>query len=83
MYHTVYETFELVENFYDPTFKKQLSVAQIRGALVYELADSTIIPFNIQDYAKALKNYATSIFNLSRKHDQQLRNNGVSFGKIF
>ncbi|XP_020040135.1 N-acetylated-alpha-linked acidic dipeptidase 2 isoform X2 [Castor canadensis] len=83
MYHTVYETFELVENFYDPTFKKQLSVAQIRGALVYELADSTIIPFNIQDYAKALKNYATSIFNLSRKHDQQLRNNGVSFDALF
>uniref|UniRef100_A0A9L0R2Q3 N-acetylated-alpha-linked acidic dipeptidase 2 n=1 Tax=Equus caballus TaxID=9796 RepID=A0A9L0R2Q3_HORSE len=65
VYHTIYETFELVENFYDPTFKKQLSVAQLRGALVYELADSKIIPFNIQDYAKALKNYATIIIILS------------------
>ncbi|XP_006160400.1 N-acetylated-alpha-linked acidic dipeptidase 2 [Tupaia chinensis] len=83
VYHTIYETFELVENFYDPTFKKQLSVAQLRGALVYELADSTIIPFNIQDYAKALKNYATSIYNLSKKHDQQLRDQAVSFDSLF
>ncbi|XP_038285725.1 N-acetylated-alpha-linked acidic dipeptidase 2 isoform X2 [Canis lupus familiaris] len=83
VYHTIYETFELVENFYDPTFKKQLSVAQLRAALVYELADSKIIPFNIEDYAKALKNYATSIYNLSKKHDQQLRDHGVSFDSLF
>ncbi|XP_036114405.1 N-acetylated-alpha-linked acidic dipeptidase 2 isoform X2 [Molossus molossus] len=83
VYHTIYETFELVEKFYDPTFKKQLSVAQLRGALVYELADSQIIPFNIQDYAKALKNYATSIYHLSKKHDQQLKDHGVSFDSLF
>ncbi|XP_007538607.2 N-acetylated-alpha-linked acidic dipeptidase 2 [Erinaceus europaeus] len=83
LYHTIHETFELVENFYDPTFKKQLSVAQLRGALVYELADSKIIPFNIQDYAKALKNYATSIYNSAKKHSQQLRNHGVSFDPLF
>uniref|UniRef100_A0A8C5V315 N-acetylated-alpha-linked acidic dipeptidase 2 n=1 Tax=Microcebus murinus TaxID=30608 RepID=A0A8C5V315_MICMU len=83
VYHTIYETFEVVENFYDPTFKKQLSVAQLRGALVYELADSKIIPFNIKDYAKALQNYATSIYNLSKKHDQQLREHGVSFDSLF
>ena len=81
MYHTIYETFELVENFYDPKFKKQLAVAQLRGALVYELADSKIIPFNIQDYAKALEIYATSIYKLSKKHDQEFRHYGVSFGK--
>lgn len=57
-------------------------MAQLRGALVYELADSVIIPFNVQDYAKALKTYAASIFNLSRKHDQELRKHAVSFGKI-
>ncbi|XP_021573647.1 N-acetylated-alpha-linked acidic dipeptidase 2 isoform X2 [Carlito syrichta] len=83
VYHTIYETFELVEKFYDPTFTKQLSVAQLRGSLVYELADSKIIPFNIQDYAKALKNYATSIYNLSKKHDQQMRDHGVSFDSLF
>ncbi|XP_023557922.1 N-acetylated-alpha-linked acidic dipeptidase 2 isoform X4 [Octodon degus] len=83
VYHTIYETFELVENFYDPMFKKQLSVAQLRGALVYELADSTVIPFNIQDYAKALKNYAVNIFKLAQEHGPQLRHYGVSFDSLF
>uniref|UniRef100_A0A8D2ENX1 N-acetylated-alpha-linked acidic dipeptidase 2 n=1 Tax=Theropithecus gelada TaxID=9565 RepID=A0A8D2ENX1_THEGE len=83
VYHTIYETFELVEKFYDPTFKKQRCVAQLRGALVYELVDSKIIPFNVQDYAEALKNYAASIYNLSKKHDQQLRDYGVSFDSLF
>ncbi|XP_023064970.2 N-acetylated-alpha-linked acidic dipeptidase 2 isoform X2 [Piliocolobus tephrosceles] len=83
VYHTIYETFELVEKFYDSTFKKQCCVAQLRGALVYELVDSKIIPFNIQDYAEALKNYAASIYNLSKKHDQQLRDYGVSFDSLF
>ncbi|KAM4850546.1 LOW QUALITY PROTEIN: N-acetylated-alpha-linked acidic dipeptidase 2-like [Urocitellus parryii] len=82
VYHTIYETFELVENFYYPTFKKQLSVAQLRGALV-ELAESIIIPFNIQDYGTALENYAASIFNLSKKYDQQLKDEGVSFDSLF
>lgn len=58
-------------------------MAQLRGALVYELADSTIIPFNIQDYGTALENYVASIFNLSKKYDQQLKDEGVSFGKTF
>ncbi|XP_070313241.1 N-acetylated-alpha-linked acidic dipeptidase 2 isoform X1 [Odocoileus virginianus] len=83
VYHTIYETFELVEKFYDPTFKKQLAVAQLRGALVYELADSKVIPFNIQDYAKTLENYARSIYNLSRKHEQACRHHGVSFESLF
>ncbi|XP_074072534.1 N-acetylated-alpha-linked acidic dipeptidase 2-like isoform X4 [Macrotis lagotis] len=83
LYHTIYETFELVERFYDPTFKKQLAVAQLRGGLVYELADSKIIPFDTQDYAKALENYAASIYNLSKKHDQQLKNHSVSFEPLF
>ncbi|XP_066894396.1 N-acetylated-alpha-linked acidic dipeptidase 2 isoform X1 [Kogia breviceps] len=83
VYHTIYDTFELVENFYDPTFKKQLAVAQLRGALVYELADSKIIPFNIQDYAKTLENYATGIYSLSKKYDQQLRDHQVSFDSLF
>ncbi|XP_069422526.1 N-acetylated-alpha-linked acidic dipeptidase 2 [Ovis canadensis] len=83
IYHTIYETFELVEKFYDPTFKKQLAVAQLRGALVYELADAKIIPFNIQDYAKTLENYARSIYNSSRTHEQACRSHGVSFESLF
>ncbi|XP_074840071.1 N-acetylated-alpha-linked acidic dipeptidase 2 [Carettochelys insculpta] len=83
VYHTTYETFELVERFYDPTFMKQLAVAQLRGGLVYELADSQVIPFNCQDYGEALRKYADRIYNLSKKHEGQVETYGVSFGPLF
>uniref|UniRef100_A0A8C8BI65 Glutamate carboxypeptidase 2 n=1 Tax=Otus sunia TaxID=257818 RepID=A0A8C8BI65_9STRI len=72
VYHTVYETFELVEKFYDPTFKKQLTIAQLRGKLVYELADSQVIPFDCRDYGEALKGYSNRIYRLAKKHEEQI-----------
>ncbi|NWJ09420.1 NALD2 dipeptidase, partial [Crypturellus undulatus] len=83
VYHTVYETFELVEKFYDPTFRKQLTVAQLRGKLVYELADSHIIPFDCRDYGEALQGYSTSIYKLAKKYEQQLKTYEVSFDSLF
>ncbi|KAG8453048.1 hypothetical protein GDO86_004746 [Hymenochirus boettgeri] len=83
VYHTVYETFELVEHFYDPSFKKQLAVAQFRGSLIYELADSTVIPYNVRDYGDALGNYTTSIYALASKNKPQMETYGVSFDTLF
>ncbi|XP_075402557.1 N-acetylated-alpha-linked acidic dipeptidase 2-like isoform X2 [Tenrec ecaudatus] len=56
---------------------------RLRGTLACELAESTIIPFHIQDYAEALENYAMNIYNLSRRHDKQLQDHGVSFDSLF
>uniref|UniRef100_A0A8C4UFP6 Glutamate carboxypeptidase 2 n=1 Tax=Falco tinnunculus TaxID=100819 RepID=A0A8C4UFP6_FALTI len=83
VYHTVYETFELVEKFYDPTFKKQLTIAQLRGKLVYELADSQVIPFDCRDYGEALKEYSNRIYKLAKKHEEQLKSYKVSFDPLF
>ncbi|KGL82026.1 N-acetylated-alpha-linked acidic dipeptidase 2 [Tinamus guttatus] len=83
VYHTVYETFELVEKFYDPTFRKQLTVAQLRGRLVYELADSHIIPFDCRDYGEALKGYSNRIYKWAKKYEQQLKSYEVSFDPLF
>ncbi|XP_068122896.1 N-acetylated-alpha-linked acidic dipeptidase 2-like isoform X2 [Hyperolius riggenbachi] len=83
VYHTVYETFELVEKFYDPSFVKQLAVAKMRGSLVYELADSTILPYNVVDYGEELKNYADSIANLAKKHQEKMDLYNVSFDALY
>ncbi|KAM8976157.1 N-acetylated-alpha-linked acidic dipeptidase 2 isoform 2-T2 [Pelodytes ibericus] len=83
LYHTVYETFHLVERFYDPTFKKQLAVAQIRGSLVYEIADSPIIPFNVQDYGEELKKYADNIEKLAKKNEAKMLPYNVAFEPLF
>ncbi|XP_053167805.1 N-acetylated-alpha-linked acidic dipeptidase 2-like isoform X2 [Hemicordylus capensis] len=83
VYHTTYETFELVEWFYDPTFRKQLAVAQVRGGLVYELADSPVIPLNCRDYAEALRTYANGIYEVALKHKAQFEMYQVSFDPLF
>ncbi|XP_062495268.1 putative N-acetylated-alpha-linked acidic dipeptidase [Pezoporus occidentalis] len=83
VYHSVYETYEIVERFYDPTFKNHLTVAQVRGGLVFELANSAVLPFDCRDYATALSNYAHIIYNLSRNHEEELTTYNVSFDALF
>uniref|UniRef100_A0A8C0G0H0 Glutamate carboxypeptidase 2 n=1 Tax=Bubo bubo TaxID=30461 RepID=A0A8C0G0H0_BUBBB len=83
VYHTVYETYEIVERFYDPTFKNHLTVAQVRGGLVFELANSVVLPFDCRDYASAVSNYAHIIYNLSRNHEEELATYNVSFDALF
>ncbi|KAM9019537.1 putative N-acetylated-alpha-linked acidic dipeptidase isoform 1-T1 [Ara ararauna] len=83
VYHSVYETYEIVEKFYDPTFKNHLTVAQVRGGLVFELANSAVLPFDCRDYASALSNYAHIIYNLSRNHEEELATYNVSFDALF
>lgn len=80
VYHSVYETYEIVERFYDPTFKNHLAVAKVRGGLVFELANSVVLPFDCRDYASAVNNYAHIIYNLSRNHEKELATYNVSFG---
>ncbi|XP_069495506.1 glutamate carboxypeptidase 2-like isoform X2 [Ambystoma mexicanum] len=82
VYHSVYETFEIVNKFYDPTFRNHLTVAQVRGGLVFELADSIILPFNCQDYADALDNYANTIIEIGKNHKAQLDMYSVSFDSL-
>ncbi|XP_058042110.1 N-acetylated-alpha-linked acidic dipeptidase 2-like isoform X1 [Ahaetulla prasina] len=83
VYHTTYETFELVKRFYDPSFQKQLTVAQIRAGLVYELSDSPVLPLHCQDYAEALRLYANEIYDQAKKHKEELEKYQVSFDALF
>ncbi|XP_071473262.1 glutamate carboxypeptidase 2 isoform X1 [Marmota flaviventris] len=83
LYHSVYETYELVEKFYDPTFKYHLTVAQVRGGMVFELANSIVLPFDCRDYAVVLKNYADKIYDISMKHPQEMKTYSVSFDALF
>ncbi|KAL7983244.1 hypothetical protein Chor_000120, partial [Crotalus horridus] len=82
VYHSVYETYEIVEKFYDPTFKNHLAVAQVRGGLVFELADAVILPFDCRDYAKALNSYVDIIYNLTMKYQAAMEAHNVSLALL-
>ncbi|KAL0973452.1 hypothetical protein UPYG_G00203830 [Umbra pygmaea] len=83
VYHSVYETFEVVDRFYDPSFQRLRAVAQVRGGLVFQLADSQLLPLDASQYADALTKYAHTIAQLGQKHPQALLMYGVSFDSLF
>ncbi|XP_053564604.1 putative N-acetylated-alpha-linked acidic dipeptidase [Bombina bombina] len=83
VYHSVYETSEIVDKFYDPLYKNHLTVAQVRGGLVFELADSMILPLDGEDYAEALKIYTNIILKMAQRHKEKLMTYEVSFDSLF
>ncbi|XP_008423715.1 N-acetylated-alpha-linked acidic dipeptidase 2 [Poecilia reticulata] len=83
VYHSVYETFEIVERFYDPTFRRLRAVAQVRGGLIFLLADSQVLPLDANEYADSLRKYADSIAHLAQTHTELMETYKVSFESLF
>ena len=71
-----------MEKFYDPAFKYHLTVAQVRGGIIFEIANSIVLPFDCRDYAVVLRKYADNIYNISMKHPQEIKTYSVSFGML-
>ena len=82
VYHSVYETFEIVESFYDPSFRRLRAVAQVRGGLVFSLADSQLLPLSADQYADSLGKYARIIALLAHRHPEEMEMFKVSFGEL-
>uniref|UniRef100_A0A8C7YGP4 Aminopeptidase NAALADL1 n=1 Tax=Oryzias sinensis TaxID=183150 RepID=A0A8C7YGP4_9TELE len=83
VYHSVYETFEIVEQFYDPSFRRLRAVAQVRGGLTVLLANSQLLPLDANEYADALSKYAQSIAQLAAKNPDEMVMYEVSFDSLF
>uniref|UniRef100_A0A8C5QJQ5 Glutamate carboxypeptidase 2 n=1 Tax=Leptobrachium leishanense TaxID=445787 RepID=A0A8C5QJQ5_9ANUR len=83
VYHSVYEVSEIVDKFYDPLYKNHLAVAKVRGGLVFELADSLVLPLDGQDYASQLKNYAAIVQDMAKKHLDKMETYKISFDPLF
>ncbi|XP_053363234.1 N-acetylated-alpha-linked acidic dipeptidase 2 [Clarias gariepinus] len=83
VYHSVYETFELVDRFYDPTFRRMEAVTRVRGGVVFRLADAPLLPLDCTEYAVALSQYAESIQRLAQKHPQEMERYSVTFDALF
>ncbi|XP_063062038.1 putative N-acetylated-alpha-linked acidic dipeptidase [Engraulis encrasicolus] len=82
LYHSVYETFELVGGAYDPSFRRLQAVARVRAGLIFRLANDRLLPLDCEEYAAALKKYATSIRDLAHTHADMAQYN-VSFDPLF
>ncbi|XP_072024017.1 putative N-acetylated-alpha-linked acidic dipeptidase [Amphiura filiformis] len=59
-YHSVYDTFRLVEKFYDPEFKYHLAGAQLFAELLRDFSDSAMLPMDCPYYAESVQGYVKS-----------------------
>uniref|UniRef100_A0A8C5YXV7 Aminopeptidase NAALADL1 n=1 Tax=Marmota marmota marmota TaxID=9994 RepID=A0A8C5YXV7_MARMA len=51
--------------------------------MVFELANSIVLPFDCRDYAVVLKKHADKIYDISMKHPQEMKTYSVSFDALF
>ncbi|XP_067942512.1 glutamate carboxypeptidase 2-like [Watersipora subatra] len=64
LYHTVYETFYLVDHIMDPGFQKFRAVAQVLSEVVRDLSDSLVLPLDVQSFSRYLKEESDKIFEV-------------------
>ncbi|CAG5118527.1 unnamed protein product, partial [Candidula unifasciata] len=56
LYHTEYETFDLVKQQVDRNFEFHAAVGRVGAEIARHLADSRILPLNVTNYAAGLEN---------------------------
>ncbi|XP_035681872.1 putative N-acetylated-alpha-linked acidic dipeptidase [Branchiostoma floridae] len=61
LYHSSYETFDLVKNFIDPEFKVHQAVGRVLAEMALDLADSLVLPIDPTVYSTALQDIAESV----------------------
>lgn len=61
VYHSLYDTFEWLEKFGDPSFKRLLAASTIWGLAGLRVADSLIISFDYRNYADELEVYTRAV----------------------
>lgn len=61
MYHSIYESFDWMDRFGDPGFRRHRAIATLWGALALEFADSSILPLDYSTTATRLKQEAASL----------------------
>lgn len=60
-YHSCYENYEWMAKFGDPDFRYHKMLGQIWGLLLLELADSPILPFDLEVYSAAFRGYVDNL----------------------
>ncbi|XP_030070036.1 glutamate carboxypeptidase 2 isoform X2 [Microcaecilia unicolor] len=79
MYHSVYETFNLVSRIMDRDFKYHQAVARMWGVVALALADRVLLTFDCQSYANALERILASV---QTSYGALFLKNGISLDDV-
>ncbi|XP_077966171.1 glutamate carboxypeptidase 2-like [Styela clava] len=77
VYHTVYETLDLMTTFLDPDFVYHQAIGRLWGELTLSLAESALVPMNCVDYAEQVKSSAAAFLNY-KSFQKDMEANGIN-----
>ncbi|WP_373512280.1 transferrin receptor-like dimerization domain-containing protein, partial [Persicitalea sp.] len=60
-YHSIYDSFDHYTRFKDTDFSYGVALAEVMGRCVMRLADATVLPFEFQNFANTVQQYADEI----------------------
>ncbi|XP_077996989.1 N-acetylated-alpha-linked acidic dipeptidase 2-like [Glandiceps talaboti] len=80
LYHSMYETFHLMENTLDPDFTYHLVVSQVWGEMARTFADSLFLPFNCEDYGKKMKQ---SMDGIKDSYEDEMNERNIKFDDFY
>ncbi|KAM9294419.1 putative N-acetylated-alpha-linked acidic dipeptidase [Gastrophryne carolinensis] len=79
MYHSVYETVDLVSRILDRGFKYHQSIARIWGEMALRLADDVILNFDCKQYAETLQRIVSDVESI---YGQKFHENKIQLDDI-
>lgn len=79
LYHSMYETFHLMNDIMDPSFEYHLALTRVWGELTRNLADSLILPLKGSEYGFKMRR---SLDALKNEYQDQIEARGLSFDAI-
>lgn len=82
LYHSMYETFYLVNDILDPSFEYHRVIARVCAELARNLADSLILPFKASDYAFKMRRSLDGPDGLKEAYEEKMATRGLSFGRL-
>jgi N-acetylated-alpha-linked acidic dipeptidase len=62
VYHSLYDDFEWMKHFGDPSSSYHVALAQILGTLALRLDEADVLPFNYPTYALEIEHAATDVY---------------------
>lgn len=73
-YHSCYDNFEWMRKYGDTDFQYHKALAQIWALLILEMADTRLLPFDLNAYARALRGYVDDLENYAQTKDAKKHN---------
>lgn len=78
MYHSVHDTFRWVKKFVDPEFRYHSTITKVVLQLIFDIADSKLLPFDLNRLTSSLEGYGQ---DLQKNNNRVLSAHGISLGK--